>query len=272
MGEFFKSKKAPPPPPPAAPQIVQDLINGVETVTEDRDGQKVTITRQLPLTPEQQKIKDDISARLDRIDALSSGLAALNPDYKPMTDAIRAWQLQTRGQMFGEAARAQQDELARRGLSNSTAAAQSNALLALSQGQQTQQDEINLFGLAEDQRNAELNRLGNALQLRQDTNQQNLNNLSAAGQNTAARQESRLTLDNSLQQTNYQNQLNAFQAQRPSMFQNLLNTGVTLGSAYLTGGGSLGGLLGGKAASAATGTATQGILPSSSLRLKSQFL
>ena len=245
---FFKGKKAPPPPPPPAPKIVQDLINGVETVTETRDGQEYVITRQLPLSAEQQAIKDRISASLDRIDALSSGLAVLNPEYAPMVEQLRAWQQQTRGQMFGEAARAQGDELARRGLGNSTAAAQARSNLNLQLGQQTQADEVNLFGLAEQQRTAELGRLGGALELRTNLNQQNLNNLTNAGINTANTQSNRLTLDNQIQQTNYQNQLTAFQNQRPSAFSSLLSTGAGLGMAYLSGGGSLAGLFGSKAA------------------------
>ena len=239
MGSFFKGKKAPPPPPPPAPKIVQDLINGVETVTETRDGQEYVITRQLPLSAEQQAIKDRISASLDRIDALSSGLAVLNPEYAPMVEQLRSWQQQTRGQMFGEAARAQGDELARRGLGNSTAAAQARSNLNLQLGQQTQADEVNLFGLAEQQRAAELGRLGGALELRTNLNQQNLNNLTNAGINTANTQSNRLTLDNQIQQTNYQNQLTAFQNQRPSAFSSLLSTAAGLGAAYLTGGGSL---------------------------------
>ena len=239
MGSFFKSKKAPPAPPPPAPKIVQDLINGVETVTETRDGQEYVITRQLPLSAEQQAIKDRISASLDRIDALSSGLAVLNPEYVPMVEQLRSWQQQTRGQMFGEAARAQGDELARRGLGNSTAAAQARNNLNLQLGQQTQADEVNLFGLAEQQRAAELGRLGGALELRSGINQQNLQNLSAAGQNTANMQGNRLQIDSAIQQQNYNNQLQAFQSQRPSAFSSLLSTAAGLGAAYLTGGGSL---------------------------------
>lgn len=239
MGSFFKSKKAPAPPPPPAPKIVQDLINGVETVTETRDGKEYVITRQLPLTPEQQAIKDDITRRLDNLDKISEGLAIANPDFKPMVDAMRAWQQQTRGQMFGEAARAQSDELARRGLSNSTAAAQASTALSSQMGTQTQQDELSLFGLAEDLRAQQINRDVGNLQLRLGTQGDENIRLTNAGINTANTQANRLSLDSQIQQTNYQNQLNAFNAKKPSAFQSLLNTGVALGTAYLTGGGSL---------------------------------
>ncbi len=240
MGSFFKGKKAPAPPPPPAPKIVQDLINGVETVTETRDGREYVITRQLPLSPEMQAMKDDITARLDNIDRLGQGLAILNPDYKPMVDAMRAWQQQTRGQLFGEAARAQQNELAKRGLGNSTAAANASLQLGRQMGDRVQQDELNLFGLAEQQRATELQNQTNALSLRNNFNQQQLQNASAAGAQTAARQDARLSLDSQIQQQNYQNQLTAFQSQRPSLGSQLLGVAAQAGMAYLTGGMSLG--------------------------------
>jgi hypothetical protein len=233
---FFKGKKAPAPPPPPAPKIVQDLINGVETVTETRDGREYVITRQLPLSPEMQAMKDDITARLDNIDRLSQGLAVLNPDYKPMVEAMRAWQQQTRGQLFGEAARAQQNELAKRGLGNSTAAANASLQLGRQMGDRVQQDELNLFGLAEQQRATELQNQTNALGLRDAFNQQQLQNATAAGINTANQQQSRLSLDANIQQQNYQNQLAAFQSQRPSLGSQLLGAATQLGVGWATGG------------------------------------
>jgi hypothetical protein len=271
MGSFFKGKKAPPPPPPPAPKIVQDLINGVETVTETRDGREYIVTRQLPLTPEQQAFKDDITKRLDNIDRISQGLAVLNPDYKPMVDALRTWQQQTRGQLFGEAARAQQDELARRGLGNSTAAANASLQLGRQMGEQVQQDELNLFGLAEQTRAEDLQRQGSNLALRSNLNQQNLNNLTQAGQATANTQQARLSLDSEIQQENYNNQLAAFKSQRPSLASQLAGAAVQLGTAYFTGGGSLAGMLGSKAAGAATGGSASGFM-SSAPRLQSQLL
>jgi hypothetical protein len=248
---FFSSKKAPAAPPPPAPKTVQDLINGVETVTETRDGKEYIVTRQLPLTPEQQAYKDDITKRLDNIDRISQGIAVLNPDYKPMVDALRTWQQQTRGQLFGEATRAQQDELTRRGLGNSTAAANASLQLGRQMGEQVQADEVNLFGLAEQQRTADLQRATSGLALRSDVNQTNLQNLSAAGQATAGRQESRLSLDSQMQQQQYQNQITAFQNQRPSLASQLAGVAVQAGMAYATGGMSLGGSLGSAAASSA---------------------
>jgi hypothetical protein len=268
MGSFFKGKKAPAPPPPPAPKIVQDLINGVETVTETRDGKEYIVTRQLPLTPEQQAFKDDITKRLDNIDKMSEGLAILNPEFAPMVQSLRAWQQQTRGQLFGEAARAQQDELARRGLGNSTAAANASLQLGRQMGEQVQQDELNLFGLSEQARADALQRQQTGLTLRRDVNQQNLQNLSTAGQNTANTQQSRLSLDAGIQQQNYQNQLTAFQSQRPSLGSQLLSVAAQAGMAYTTGGlstlgsqaassGGLGGLFGMSAAKASTGTTPQ---------------
>ncbi len=257
MGSFFKGKKAPPPPPPVAPKTVQDLINGVETVTETRDGKEYIVTRQLPLTAEQQAFKDDITKRLDNIDRISQGLAALNPDYQPMVAQLRAWQQQTRGQLFGEAARAQQDELTRRGLGNSTAAANASLQLGRQMGEQVQQDELNLFGLAEQTRAEDLQRQQNNLALRRDVNQQNLQNIGSAGQATANQQQSRLGLDSNIQQQNYQNQITAFQSQRPSLGSQLLGAATQLGAAYLTGGGSLALSLGSKAAGAAMSTGSE---------------
>lgn len=250
---LFSGKKAPAPPPPPAPKTVQDLINGVETVTETRDGKEYVVTRQLPLTAEQQAFKDDITRRLDNIDKIGQGLAVFNPDYKPMVDAMRAWQQQTRGQLFGEANRAQQDELARRGLGNSTAADTARQGLGLQLGQQVQQDELNLFGLAEQQRAADLERQKSSLALRSDINTGELARLGSAGAQTAATQGTRLGQDANIAQQNYNNQLAAFNAQRPSLGSQLLSTATQLGAAYFTGGGTLAGLgLGGLSTAAAT--------------------
>jgi hypothetical protein len=268
MGGFLKGKKAPPPPPPVAPKIVQDLINGVETVTETRDGKEYIITRQMPLTPEQQAFKDDIIKRMDNIDRISQGLALLNPDYAPMVQSLRAWQQQTRGQLFGEAARAQQDELARRGLGNSTAAANASLQLGRQMGEQVQQDELNLFGLAEQTRAEDLQRQGSNLALRTNVNQQNLQNLSNAGAQTSATQQSSLSLDNQIQQQNYQNQLAAFQSQRPSLANQLVGAATQLGTSFFLGGGSISDILGSKAKSAPKTNYSGGATP----RLKSKLL
>ena len=276
MGGLFKGKKAPAPPPPPAPKIVQDLINGVETVTETRDGKDYIVTRQLPLTAEQQAFKDDITKRLDNLDKISQGLAIFNPDYKPMVDAMRAWQQQTRGQLFGEATRAQQDELTRRGLGNSTAAANASLQLGRQMGEQVQQDELNLFGLAEQQRASDIERQKSSLALRSDINTGELARLGSAGAQTVATQGSRLGLDANIAQQNYANQLAAFNAQRPSLGSTLLSSATQLGTAYFTGGGTLAGLGIGSGARASAGSvagaASGGILPSSSLRINSRFL
>ena len=99
-----------------------------------------------------------------------------------------------------------------------------------------QQDELNLFGLAEQQRATELQNQTNALGLRDAFNQQQLQNATAAGINTANQQQSRLSLDANIQQQNYQNQLAAFQSQRPSLGSQLLGAATQLGVGWATGG------------------------------------
>lgn len=241
-GMFDPTK--PPAAPPKAPQVVQDLINGVETVTETRDGKDYTITRQLPLTPEQKAIKDDLAARMERIDAISTGLAATNPAYAPMVSAIKDWQSQTRATAFGEANRAQQDELARRGLSNSTAGVQSNAMLALQQGQQTQADAVNLYSLAENQRQTDLQNQANALNLKQGIVNNENTILTNAGNNTANSASNMLRLNTDIANNSYNQQLAAYNAKPASLGQQLLGLGVRGAAAYYTGGMSEAGGLG----------------------------
>ena len=126
MGSLFKPKQ-PAPPPPAPPTYVRDEINGVEQVpVTAADGSVTYITRQLPLSAEQQAAKDEVNK------ILSDSLAEINrlskTDYAPdaaTQSVLKQWE-ERQTELLNRSAQsrtqAEEEQLARRGLADSTAA------------------------------------------------------------------------------------------------------------------------------------------------------
>ncbi len=128
MGSLFQPRQsAPPPPPPPPPATIRDEIGGVEQVpVKNEDGTVTYITRQIPLTAEQQAEQDAYNAMrqsaLDEIQRLSSG------DFTPSESTqktLNAWEQERRELLEEDLRRRETQEeelLARRGLGDSSAA------------------------------------------------------------------------------------------------------------------------------------------------------
>ena len=126
MGSLFKAS-TPAPTPPAPPSTVRDEVNGVEQVpVTNADGSITYITRAIPLTAEQQaqrdQLKEIMNESLTEIQKLSAS------DYSPdeaTQKVLGQWKSAQADLLKNQVtARTQVEEeaLARRGVSDSTAA------------------------------------------------------------------------------------------------------------------------------------------------------
>lgn len=170
MGTVFKEEKpvtAPPSPPPAS---YIDEVSGIEQVpVVNEDGSVTYVTRKLPLTAEEQAQKDELDKMAS--DALAEIQRLSSPDYvysESTQNLLNDWQtgqLETLNDSFGDRREAESDTLAKRGLSDSTAA---NTVT-----RQTKQDEYD----AKQQIEREKSAIGNSIRANELSNQQNLYNL-----------------------------------------------------------------------------------------------
>jgi hypothetical protein len=184
MGSLFKPKQ-PAPPPPTPPTLVRDEINGVEQVpVTAADGSITYITRALPLTAAQQAEKQEndriVSESLAEISRLS------RTDYAPdeaTTRVLDQWQTRQNELLARQASQrvqSEEEQLALRGLSDSTAAqaVRRQRLLDDQEAQRSvslERDDLanqirgeklslqqNLYNLASTQRDANANRTAKA--------------------------------------------------------------------------------------------------------------
>lgn len=180
MGSLFKTS-TPAPTPPAPPSTIRDEINGVEQVpVTNPDGSITYITRAIPLTEEQKAQKDQIDAILKESLGEIQKLSAA--DYAPddVTQKILDQWKTTQGDLLKtqvtERTQAEEEELARRGLSDSTAAQSVRRQRSLDQQKAEQGLQTATDDMAEQIRNDKLSL------------QQNLYNLAASQTDaTAAR-------------------------------------------------------------------------------------
>jgi|GEM_PF-1262456 len=250
MGSLFKSS-TPAPAPPAPPVTVEDYVNGVEQVpVTNPDGSVTYVTRQLPLTVEQQAEKD----QLDKImqDSLAEIQKLSASDYAPDADTqnvLEQWQKQQEkllGRQYTARSDKEEQSLAQRGLSDSTAAQAVRRQRALDQQDAEQNLDLQKQDLANQIR-------GEKLGL-----QQNLYNIAASQSNADAANVAKAATDsqsaaaalNAQRQasiTDYYNDVN----RSNGLFGNSLSSslggsiGRTLGGNILGGvGGLLGSLFG----------------------------
>lgn len=128
MGSIFSPKTNTPPPPPAPPPVtIRDEIGGVEQVPVTQpDGSTTYITRRIPLTAEQEAEQAEydaiLSGALTEIQKLSSAGYEIDDQTKNILDDWESERLRLTKKSLGN--RGQQEEaiLARRGLSDSSAA------------------------------------------------------------------------------------------------------------------------------------------------------
>ncbi|MFZ2619773.1 MAG: hypothetical protein WAX89_02775 [Alphaproteobacteria bacterium] len=245
MGSLF-STKTPAPPPPPPPTYIRDEINRVEQVPQtNADGTVTYVTRQIPLTAEEQKKKDELNSimqtALAEIQKLSASDYADDDTTKGVLDA---WQKERERVLADTGAQRQTEEekmLARRGLADSTAA---QAIR-----RQRQLDSQTATSRLRDERTA----LGQDIRQQKIGLQQNLYGIAASQTDaTAARQQqaaiqgqSALVSTNTARQASlvdYYNMQNQRAQNNGSLFANAALTGVGMvtGSPMTTMGGLFG--------------------------------
>lgn len=124
MGTLFSRPKPPPPPKPVA---YKNYITGFEQVPVTQpDGSVVYVTKELPLSAEQQARKNKLEAisksALDEIEKLSSTDYTFSDNTQKL---INNWENEKEEDLtssFRQRERKEEDVLASRGLSDSTAA------------------------------------------------------------------------------------------------------------------------------------------------------
>lgn len=126
MGSLFQPDiPAPPPPPP--PSTVRDEINRVEQVpVKNADGSTTYVTREIPPTAEEQAEMDELNRIMDEslqeIERLSSTDFEVSESTKRSLDAWEAERRALLADNFESRSGAEERNLAKRGLSDSTAA------------------------------------------------------------------------------------------------------------------------------------------------------
>lgn len=220
---------APPPPPPPSYVNTRDEIAGTQSnYVTGPDGTKTLVTSQLPLTPEQQAVKDKLDQiskdSLDYVTKLSTNYNVDDiPGLKQYLNDYQAQQTQALDQSTADQAQQSETALARFGQADSTAGALDRA----SRGYQYQQgrkaitqslsgieqgarqtaigNATNLFNIATGRQDANLAQLEGSLapqqsfQLADASNQTNYNTAlynSALQQNILKQQASQSMLSN----------------------------------------------------------------------------
>lgn len=126
MGSLFKPN-IPAPPPPAPPVTMRDEIGGVEQVpVTNPDGTTTYVTRRLALTAEEQAKQDELnrimSESMAEISKLSASDYAEDESTKKVLDQWQQVQTEKLGKNVTERAQAEEADLARRGLADSSTA------------------------------------------------------------------------------------------------------------------------------------------------------
>jgi hypothetical protein len=127
MGSLFSAPKVPTPPAPPPPSTYVDQVSGVEQVpVTNPDGSITYTTRALPLTPEQQAQKDQLSQimndSLAQIQTLSASDYQNDPDTQKILDQWRTVQQKTLDDTYAQRTQQEEQRLAERGLGDSSAA------------------------------------------------------------------------------------------------------------------------------------------------------
>lgn len=125
MGSLF-SQDVPAAPAPPPVTLVRDEINNVEQVpVENADGTTTFITRQIPLSAEEQAERDELdriaNESLAEITRLSTGAFTPDATAQRAIDALEATRIDALDDTFSERTRQEENRLAQRGLGDSSA-------------------------------------------------------------------------------------------------------------------------------------------------------
>ena len=229
MGSLFKAS-TPAPKPPAPPSTVRDEINGVEQVpVTNADGSITYVTRALPLTAEQQAQKEQLDSimaeSLTEIQKLSASDYAADEATQKVLDQWQAAQKDLLGTQYTGRSQSEEEALARRGISDSTAAQEVRRQRSLDQ----QKAEQNL--------GAQTDEMANQIRADKLSLQQNLYNIAATQNDVGAARTAQAA-------TKAQSTSLALNAQRQASimdYYNAQNGGSAFGNSFSN---ALGGTLG----------------------------
>lgn len=128
MGSLFKpSVPAAPTPPPETKYNYRDEISGTEQVRQENpDGSVTMVTRALPLSPEEQAAKDELSRIIQdttkRYEDLTTNYDIdLIPGLRDTIDAFRTGQQRNLDKAYSDRTNVEEKALARYGVEDSTA-------------------------------------------------------------------------------------------------------------------------------------------------------
>ena len=246
---------APPLPEAASPMEMLNTILGVTSreVEEEitlEDGTKKTVKKivtDLALSPEQQERLDALTAGYDEylvdLQSLSEIEAAIDdPAFEPVVSSVRKSQAEARAVAAKEAARVTGEQLAQRGLSDSTAAESNRRQISDSIADQVSQDENQLVLLAEQLRNEQFGRTSAGLQFTAGQMQQNIANQQQESQFQRQLQQSGQGIDNAFAQNRFSNQLGIAQQRMANEQAQAAALSNTIGAAATMFTGGMGGM------------------------------
>jgi hypothetical protein len=231
MGSLFGTQKAPTPPTPP-PVTVQDQINGVEQVPmHNPDGSITYITRALPLTAEQQAEKDQLDQimkdSLAQIQALSASNYQPDAQTQAVLDQWQGVQQKLLDDQYGARSRGEEETLAKRGLTDSSAAQEVRRQRLLDEQQAEQNLNLQKDQMADQTRSDQLSL------------QQSLYNLAANSSNADAAKTAQAAANAQSQATALNNQRQASLLDYYTLQNQSANTASRVLSNPITGAGTL---------------------------------
>lgn len=144
--------------------IINEALGVQQKTVTNPDGSKQVVISQLALSPEEQRLKDSIDATLQSsIDQLSTLSGTDFSDFmdEQVVQDFQAYNTALLDKSFGKATQQQEEVLAQRGLSDSTAATETRAALIGQQANQREEAGLQAINFAQ---NLRTNRIAEAAQ------------------------------------------------------------------------------------------------------------
>ncbi|WP_181175626.1 tail fiber domain-containing protein [Mesorhizobium sp. B2-3-4] len=188
MGSILspKTPAAPPPPPPVDYINSRDEVAGTQSnYVTNPDGTKTLVTSQLPLTEEQQAVKDKLDSiakqNLDYIDTLTNNYDISQvPGLADYVNSYKAQQIQGLDQATSDQTNQSETALARFGQADSTAAIKDRAARGYNYQQGRQTIDQNAAQIEQQGRQQAIGNATNLYQLATGGIQTNLSNLESS--------------------------------------------------------------------------------------------
>lgn len=228
---------------PGAPSIIapKDFLDNIfGTSAREVDGPNgKQIVLDVNYSPEDQAKLDTLNTQynqyLGQLQSLSSISSAVDiPEFQPVIAATRANQAQARQDAYNQRSKLEEEQLANRGLADSTAGTEVRQTRGDDLQKAAQSDENNVVLLAEQLRTNALQNTTNGLNITGNAIQQDKTNRESSANNLLSQMLNLYGQDNNVQNQNYAAQLaayNAQQTQQQQIFQNLTSLAGGIGNA-----------------------------------------